>query len=240
MIIDKLQRVNQTRVFEYASDQIRELIKEGQLQPGEKLPTEQELCDALNMSRSSIREAIRVLEAEGLIEVRRGAGTFVNTTPKIQDAQEALRWLQPRQESLLQILQVRECIERFAVREAALNHPNSLIEELEQLVEQYSTILKEGDRRTNLPILADLNTRFHLAICKATGNDIAYEFLHHLMKSFSVSNKAVIHIDFNLNHQVFEHKAILAAIKSGDPEMAEKAMRAHISRVYLEVKQIKH
>jgi GntR family transcriptional repressor for pyruvate dehydrogenase complex len=238
MIIDKLQRVNQTRVFEYASDQIRELIKDGQLKPGEKLPTEQELCDALNMSRSSIREAIRVLEAEGLIEVRRGAGTYVNTTPKIQDTQDAVNWLQPRQESLLQILQVRECIECFVVRETALNRPESLVVELGQLVKQYSEIIKKDESKTNLGLISDINMRFHLAICKASGNDIAYEFLHHLLRSFSESNKAVIHIDLTLNHQISEHQAILDAITAGDPELAEKAMRAHIGRVSKEVKQL--
>ena len=190
------------------------------------------------MSRSSIREAIRVLEAEGLIEVRRGAGTYVNTAPKIQDTQDALNWLQPRQESLLQILQVRECIECFAAREVARYRPESLVEELGLLVEQYIEIIQQDESKINLGQISEINTRFHLAISKASGNDIAYEFLHHLLRSYSESNKAVIHIDLTFDRQVSEHQAILGAIKASDPDLAEKAMRAHIGRVIQEVKQI--
>lgn len=243
MVIDKLKKVNQTRVFEYASDQIRKLIKEGQLKAGEKLPTEQELCEALNMSRSSIREAIRVLEAEGLIEVRRGSGTYVTTNPYMPlGNDEALNWLKPRKESLLQILQVRESIEYLTVRLAAQNKTDKLISELNQLVkeytEQYEKIEKQNEKEINLDEISKINIKFHLAISKASGNDIAHEFLYHLLTSFSESNKVVIRIDLKLNHQISEHQAIVDAIKTGDPALAEQAMRNHLGRVVREVRQI--
>jgi GntR family transcriptional repressor for pyruvate dehydrogenase complex len=239
MVIDKLQRVNQTRIFEYASDQIRQLIQDGQLKPGEKLPTEQELCNALDMGRSSIREAIRVLEAEGLIEVRRGAGTYVTAKPqKLLGTIEAVDWLKPRKESLLQILQIRQCIECLTVQLVAQFRPEELITELEQLIAKLAELVEKDEHEIDFGLISEVNMDFHLAISKASGNDIAYEFLRHLLSSFSESNKAVISIEITLNHQISEHQAILDAIKAGDCVLAEQTMRAHLDRVIKEVKQI--
>ena len=72
-----LKKVERIRVFDQAVVQLRAAILDGQYPPASRLPTEQELCDVLDVSRSTIREALRVLETEGLIEVRRGSGAYV-------------------------------------------------------------------------------------------------------------------------------------------------------------------
>ena len=93
----RLIKVAPVRVFEQAVGQIRELIVTGAWAVGEKLPTEQDLGRQLEVSRSSVREALRVLEAEGLVEVKRGLGTFVCARPTVRPAPgSAGRWLSHR------------------------------------------------------------------------------------------------------------------------------------------------
>jgi GntR family transcriptional repressor for pyruvate dehydrogenase complex len=87
------------RLFEQAVDQIKELIMEGELQPGDKLPSETHLSRELDVSRSSIREALRALESQGIIEVRSGAGAYVTLQPfSFSSVREAVIWLSKRRD----------------------------------------------------------------------------------------------------------------------------------------------
>lgn len=97
-----LQPILKVRVFEQAVGQIRAAILSGQYKPGERLPTEADLSSVLGVGRSTVREAIRVLEAEGLVDSRRGAGTFVAQKPGLAATRgEVLRWLSQREETVI-------------------------------------------------------------------------------------------------------------------------------------------
>jgi len=240
MITDKLKGVNRVRVFEQGVEQIRSLIEHGDIAQGEKLPTEQELCEALKMSRSSIREALRVLEAEGLIETHRGAGTYVPANiPNTFIKKVVMNWLKQRGDSLIQILQVRECIEGLTIALAASRHPPELINELSVIIGQLERISKQEKEEIDLDEFANLNTQFHLAISSYSGNDIANEILLHILPAFSEGNKAVLFTHRNLKIQLIEHHEILDAIKVGDSQKAERIMRSHIIRVRKEVQKIR-
>ena len=113
----EFQKLEPVRVFEQVVQQIRELIVSGELQVGDKLPPEQELERQLSVSRSSIREALRVLEAEGLVEVRRGSGTYItSSTGRNRSRDEVANWLEQREEFLVQELEVREFTGRIERR----------------------------------------------------------------------------------------------------------------------------
>jgi GntR family transcriptional repressor for pyruvate dehydrogenase complex len=239
VVREKLQKVNQIRTFEHASDQIRTLIKNRQILPGEKLPTEQELCEALNIGRSSIREALRVLEAEGLIEVRRGSGAYITSnTTKILTSVEALDWLKPRGESLIQILEVREHIERLTVSLVTRAHSKDLILDLNAILDQLIELGKQKKSKIDLNEVTNLNTQFHLSISKASGNDIAHEILMHLLPAFSKSNKLILLMQLPLDRQISEHREIITSIQKGDPDRAEQVIEKHIKRILEEIQRI--
>lgn len=239
----KLRKINRTRFFEQVVDQIRVLIESGEVLVGERLPTESELSEQLNIGRSSIREALRVLETEGLIEVRQGAGTFVMPRSEWNSSRnEAVGWLKQRGESLIQLLQVREWLEGLSVSLVAVNPSAELIDKLENILKEMAFLVKDA-RQNNMEVdlnqIAALNTSFHLTISSYSGNLIAHELLSHILPAFSESNKAVIYTNPELDLQAAEHSHVLEAIKDCDPERAETTLRRHIARVRDEIRNIR-
>lgn len=228
---DIFEEIAPVRVFERAVDQLRLLIENGDLAVGEKLPAEKELCSALNTSRSTIREALRVLEAEGLVESRKGSGTYVAPRSSWASSRnEIVALIRQRGESLRQILQVRECIEGLSARLAAESVTASSISELSRIIDQLSKWVSQEDE-IDIDTVANLNTKFHLAVSRASGNEIAHEILLHILPPFSESNKAILYVEKSLTRQLDEHRKVFDAIRAGNADEAERAMRAHVSRV---------
>jgi GntR family transcriptional repressor for pyruvate dehydrogenase complex len=231
-----LSKVEPVRVFEQAVVQLRRLIVEGTLAQGDRLPTEQVLGARLGVGRSSIREALRVLEAEGLIEVRRGAGTFVASPSLWRGARgESARWLGQRKESLEQLLQVREHIEALTSSLAASAASPELIGELRQNLEAQAAMGPDLDETQSIDRMAKLDLEFHLAISRGSGNDIAHEIVSHVLPAFYEGNEAVLYVAGRLERLLAEHRDILAAIEASDAQLSESRMRQHISRVRFDI-----
>lgn len=231
-----LKKVKRVRLFEQAVDQLQELILSGSYEPGDKLPTEQELCDLLGVSRSSVREAMRVLEAEGLINVRRGSGSYVSPPQDWATSRgEVLRWLAQRQETVIQILQVRRSIEGLTAEltaEGGLSE--SLAGTLSDIVQEQEALM-ERDGDGEIDRLAKLDVKFHVTISEASGNDMAHEIVSHVIPAFSEANKALLWMSQGAKKAISEHRIILKAIQSGEPETAKAAMQDHIDRVRIDL-----
>ncbi len=238
-----LRKVTPLRIFEQAVEQIRDLIVVGDLKLGQKLPTEQQLSKQLNVSRSSVREALRVLEAEGLVEVRQGSGTYVANEPGIGRTQhEAAHWLEQREEMLEQVLQVRECVEGLAAALAAERAPDSVLAAIHDILARQTRQVGEmvESHQQAYDILAQLDVAFHLAIGSAGGNDIANEIISRILPSFNQTNKAILYASGRMTRMLKEHAAILTAMDAHDAPAAEQAMRHHLARVRAEIIDLKH
>jgi len=230
---DKIQRV---RAFDKAVQQLRTAILEGEFLTGEKLPTEQELCDVMDVGRSTIREALRVLEAEGLIEVRRGSGAYVtDKLNSIATRGEILRWLSQREESVMQILHVREAIEGLTARLAAQNSSPELIAKLNHFVEEQKDVA-ESDRQANkMAKLAELDVKFHTSISSASQNDLAHEIVSQIVPAFAEANRAILWVGDGITDSIEEHEKVVRAIERQEPAVAERCIREHIQRVQDEI-----
>ncbi|HEY3345479.1 MAG TPA: GntR family transcriptional regulator [Anaerolineaceae bacterium] len=238
----KLQKLAPVRIFEQAVEQIRELISSGALAVGEKLPAEQELSRQLGVSRSSVREALRVLEAEGSIEIRRGSGAFIATRPPLNRRQgELLSWLAQREETIEQVLEVRETIETLTASLAAGAIAPEALVELRGIVSQQARLSQSlnGAEDAGFADLARLDALFHLAVSSASGNDIAHEIISHLIPAFNESNKAMLYLGGRAQKMESEHRAILAALEAHDAAAAGSSMRTHIQQVRKEILEIR-
>ena len=237
----KLQKLAPIRIFEQAVEQIRDLISKGALTVGEKLPTEQELSKQLGVSRSSVREALRVLEAEGSIEIRRGSGAFISTRPGLRYQRgEIVHWLEQREETLEQVLEVRESMEALTASLAARVASPQALEVIRSIVDkQVSLSLRlNGTGDLGIDALAGLDALFHLAVSGASGNDIAHEIISHIIPAFNESNKAVLYLGRRAKKMESEHYQILAALEAHDAVAAAEAMRTHIQQVKKEILDI--
>ena len=231
---NQFKKVAPVRIFEQAAGQIKLAIKEGHFKPGQKLPTEQELSQQLNVGRSSIRETLRVLEAEGVIEIRRSQGAFVTSSiPGKRDLRDVSQWLQQRQETLEQVLQVRESIEGLSAALAAGRSPQQGLEQIRAVLQEQERQIEilSGNDDEDYDTLSQLDAEFHLAISSASGNDIVHEIVTHIVPAFNESNKAVLYYSKRMRRMLEEHLSILHAIEAQDPLLAEQTIREHLSRV---------
>ncbi|MFV9675556.1 MAG: FadR/GntR family transcriptional regulator [Anaerolineales bacterium] len=227
-----LKKVKRVRVFDQAVEQLRAAILDGQYLPSSRLPTEQELCDVMDVSRSTIREALRVLETEGLIEVRRGSGAYVTEQlNNLATRGEILGWLAQREESMSQILEVREAIEWLTASLAAKSHTQDLGEKLQGIIDKQWAESNITEGEPDMVALANLDVQFHITISEASGNDIAREIVAHILPAFLEANRAVLWVGKSIEISIREHQTIVDAITAGDRNAAEKAMRTHITRV---------
>lgn len=227
----KLQRLAPVRIFEQAVEQIRNLISSGDLEVGQKLPTEQELSRQLGVSRSSVREALRVLEAEGSVEIRHGSGTYISSRRVQSDQQgELLSWLSQREETLEQVMEVRESIEPLAASLAAVRASQESLNEIRAIVAEQVRLSRQSGE-SDLDDLAHLDEMFHLAVSAASGNDIAHEIISHLIPAFNASNRAVMNLSHRAQKMESEHLKILSALDVRDAVAAGEAMQIHLQQV---------
>jgi len=227
----KLHKVTRVRVFEGAVHQIRDAIMKGEFRSGERLPTEAELSSLFDVGRSTVREAIRVLEAEGLIEVRRGAGMFVRERSFLGATRgEILGWLSQQEDSVLQIMDVRIGIEWLTASLAAAQCGDELTQALRDIIAAQWEAANDPDG-PDVETLAALDVQFHTTISEASGNAVAHEIVSHILPAFAEANQAMLWVGKNIPDSIREHEAILAGIEAQNVSGAEKAMRAQLERV---------
>jgi GntR family transcriptional repressor for pyruvate dehydrogenase complex len=148
---------------------IEEAIREKKLLPGQKLPTEKELCTQFAVSRTALREALRRLSARGLLDIRKGSGIYI-TELKIEDAINSLHLfydLRFNSDLILKIIEVRRLFEPEIARLAARNRTD---EDISILRRNQSELEKCNPDNTQLEV--DLINRFHMNLSKSTGNPI--------------------------------------------------------------------
>jgi DNA-binding FadR family transcriptional regulator len=210
-------------------EQLAEQIKSGQLSPGERLPTEQELTRAARVSRTVVREAVAALRAEGLVITRQGVGAFVTAAPQ----QAPFRIDPERMQSLDEVLSVMELRIGVEIESAGLAAERATRAQARAI----GIALEAMDRAAAQDKSAvDEDLAFHRAIAEATGNPEFVRFLQfigrHLIPRRLVSGlpESMGGTRAYLELLQEEHRKIYEAIRAGDPKAAREAMRRHLTR----------
>ena len=210
-------------------DQLEAAIRRGDYAPGDRLPSERELTEMLGVSRVSVREGIRSLEAIGLVQVRHGNGCFVLDPASLAN-RELSRWLELHRDEALELLRVRGALDEVAAEEAAVRRDP---EAMRQVHEAHEAFLAEVARRPRprVETLADLDVDFHLSIARASGSQLLVNLLGELHLHLGESRKAAFEARGRPRQAVSEHEAILEALDAGDGAAARAAVSAHIGHV---------
>ena len=225
-----LKPIKPKRISDQVFDQLRELIFRGKLKPGEKLMTERELAEAMDVSRTTIRDAIQRLVAIGLIIQKQGHGTFVKTQDN--DPENPLaKAIESQGASLEDLLEVRMGLECNAANLAAQRADESDLTAMAQSIDEMEKEVSSGRLGT------EADTSFHMAIAYATKNPLHilimrnfYDYLFHGIKA----NLARLYEDpANIKKILIQHQEILDAITNRDATSAFEAMKKHISFVLI-------
>jgi len=236
METSRFTRLKNVRLSDQAVEQIQALIFNGTYAPGSKLPSESELVAELNVSRTSIREALRVLESRGMIQVRSGSGAYVSDQPfHFHAARDAVRWLLGRKDSLIQILEVREYLEGLAAALVASHFSPEIELKLRTVIEKQEEAIRQ---QQDIDTLTELDIQFHEMIAEESGNEFAEGLIRSIVTQFCTSNRALLYVSGKTEISVDDHLEILEALKSRNPAAAEKAIRGHIARVHKDIIRI--
>jgi len=216
-------RIQIAKIPGAVASHILEQISEGTLEPGDRLPPQRQLARQLGIGLSSLREALHALEMVGIVEVKRGKGTFITrySTPATA---KGLRWaLVGPSGKLGELLEVRGMFETEVAALAAERATEENIHELDRLLSNIREAVSQGDR----PLFEELDVRFHVAIAEATQNKMAARLVSILYALVA----DVFHEIPYTEEQLESHREVASAIARGDPEAARRAVRALVQAV---------
>lgn len=225
------RKTQHNRIFQDLVGQIQEAILDGRLQPGDKLPSQRELVAMFQTSRASIREALRVLEQKGLIEVKLGvSGGAVVRNAGTGPITESLKLLlQQKQVSVEHLVEFRECIEGDIAACAARRAETAAIQQLEAILAQAKACLEETNALPHDFIRADIH--LHTALAEISGNPIflavtkmVHETILGLYDRFTLQDRDILEENFR------DLCALVAAVKKGQAEKARRLALNHVRR----------
>ncbi|WP_320170302.1 FadR/GntR family transcriptional regulator [Maridesulfovibrio sp.] len=212
-------------VYRKVARQIAELIKSGELKPGDKLPAERNLAEKLNVSRSSVREAIKTLAQGNLVESRRGDGTYIKD-PEGGDFTEAFaRIFAAREKRISDIFQFRRVIEPEMAALAAVSMDDETLDRMKVIVCNQQIQAQAGKNA------GVLDSDFHLEIARATGNSIFPEMMVALDRIIKESRSECLQTAERQEISISMHFKLLEAFENRDPETARMVMKQHIAEI---------
>jgi len=225
------------KIYEEIVEQIRQLMADGELKPGDKLLPERELADRLQVSRASVREAIRALEMMGFVEIKPGDGTFVRDTNADDIIQPLAMFLAVEKSSLLEMFEIRRIFESatagLAAERASAEEVTQIGNLLEKMKESFN--IKDSEKGEELDIA------FHYAVADATHNALLIRLFRTLTEDFSVSVSVArrqLYIQADNAQKILDHhSSIYEAIKAHNPKAASQAMREHLTYAELEMRK---
>lgn len=226
----QFERVKKVRVSDTVINQIVSMIENGTLNIGDQLPGERELVDQLSVARASVREALRILEFQGVIEVQPGKGAFiVGSIDNLYTGEEGVRqWFLEHAKELREVFEVRDALEGRAARLAAKRILPDEIENIRNTVDQALESIPQGD----WDIIIQSDRLMHHLVGKYSGNQFLSRLVDITYEVTGGPRPSLLQIPGRADISLHQHQTIVEAIASGDPDAAEKEMVAHISNVW--------
>lgn len=220
-------KVSVGRMSEVIVDKIRELMREGQLKPGDRLPAERDLCERFGVSRVTTREALRMLESAGLVEIRVGArgGAFV-TAPSSNRVGEGLTdMLTLSVISAADVTEVRMVLEVGIVPLVCERATEEDLAALEKICERSREALRQGEYSM------DMSLEFHTAIAQATHNPALEMLIESFRGPILMSLQQARDVAPEMGRLgTEEHEQFIEAVRRRDASQASRIMREHLSR----------
>lgn len=228
-----MKAIKRTPIVQLVVDNIKEYILSGEINTGDKLPTEKDLCERLSVGRSTIREAIRILQANGFVELKPGKGAFVARTTELV-LEDVIEWFIANEVELIDFIEVRQAIEPLAIRIAIQRVTTKDLTNLEHINDQFIKSIMENDL-ANIIILDEL---FHNTIVEISKNKLLISINNKISSCFKEFRSKTFQVPQNATNAILPHSKIMEAIQQRDVESGEKYMKEHLDHVLIDLIRI--
>lgn len=207
--------IRPVRMYEEIIKQIEAMINNGEILPGDRLPSERELAKRLNVSRTTLAQALRILEADGILVVRSGAGRFIRQSNQTEYSESVLGTL--KREAIVDLLEVREVIEKRTVELACIRATDEDLQEIGKWL------------ANDMNYTADIS--FHISIAQASHNDVFYNIMKSSMKLLYNTREYSLLSSRSSDDIYGEHFEIYNAIRMRDSDSARDNIAKHIDHI---------
>jgi len=215
------------KVSAQIAEQIRSSILAGEFSPGDKLPPERELAEMFGVSRPSVREALNVLSAAGLVESYQGGGTVVRSLVETSTGNPLSEMIKVEQERALDVIEVRKCMEGWTAYFAAQRALPEDLRRLEEIVDNM-----ERNMEAVKPS-QELDASFHIVIAQATHNVVWLHLMQSVFDAIKEFQRGVWQSTYlteeDHRNLYSHHRAVFEAIRDRDPVKAQKVMLEHLT-----------
>ena len=204
-------------------EQIRDLVRDGSLKHGDRLPPEREMAERLQVSRSSLREAMRALELQGMVASRPGAGTFINTGQLDAMASVIASCLLDSQHTVQDVFEMRRILEPGIAALAAERATPLDMERLEAALGEQREQIERGESGV------EGDTAFHFALAQATYNAALIKVVMAVADTLHQSRDRSLQTAGRARRSLASHQVMLQLVRDHDCDGARQAMEHHIS-----------
>lgn len=216
---------NEQRLSLEVANRIKELIRKEKLKPGDKLPNEMQLAKLFGVSRPTVREAVKSLVSQNIIEIRRGKGTFVSKTPGIASDPLGLDFV-VGEDLHLSLIEVRLLIEPGVARLAAERGTPADIDRIGEYLQEM------GNNVDRHEVGMGTELEFHRSIAEATENPVIMRLVPIIMDAIIKTYRDAPRTSEDHRQALIEHTAIFSSIKMRDKDGAYMAMQKHLEKSY--------
>lgn len=226
--------IKRQRISDEIADQVKTLISQGKLNPGDRLPPERDLIKEFGVSRPSLREALNSLVSQGFLEVKQGNRTFVKsiTAEKLQDPLSVL--IKADTQKIFDLIEVRKAMESWGAYHAAQRVREEDIRRLEEIIGEMKEALDQGTSWEKQ------DADFHLAMAQATHNTIQTHMMFMIYDLLRESVARVFRDQRKMKKLFQQHYQIFNAIKNRSPDKAREKVLEHLNYVESEVKSFRN
>jgi GntR family transcriptional regulator, transcriptional repressor for pyruvate dehydrogenase complex len=221
-VADALGPVSRSKLYAQVVDRIRAHVNESGMHAGDRLPSERDLAERLGVSRASVKQAIVVLEVQGLLDVRHGGGTYLRRdTLDVESVEE----LVARRRRLPDVLEAREALETKLAELAATRRTEDDLAAIDAALDHMAGEVARGESG------AEGDRRFHTAVTTAAYSSLLAEFMRSIAEQITESRHESLRQPDRPPRSLAQHRKIADAIRAGDPKAAAAAMRKHVQTV---------
>ena len=219
------------RTFEEAVDQIAEKVKSGDLAVGERLPSERELAGQLQISRPTLREAVKVLAEAGVLEVRRGQSGGAYVASELVPRELLRTTTGVRVSEVAGVLEARRLLEPRVAQLAAVHAGEDDFAAMQATIERQREVAGAGDFLKHEDLFLQLDLKFHLGMARATRNSTVVQLMRHLFKRLEIARDMAVHAPPVPDWAIDIHERTLAAIRAADFDLIESVMDEHLAQL---------